>query len=204
MSVIHNTTLTPTKLELLGPWLPAQPWYAGEGGELVKAGGFRLDDPAGAVGIELMAVGDGSVIHHVPLTYRAAPLPTDDGLIGTMEHGVLGTRWAYDAVHDPVFAEQLLALLRGRARPQAQSVSDATDDTVTPTFTGPDQEFAVQGTVRDGSEITVTADGGTVLRIVRVLRPGPDPDGIGHVTANWRLPDGTTQRGCFAVLDRIA
>ncbi len=27
MAVIHHTTLTPGKLELLSAWLPSQPWY---------------------------------------------------------------------------------------------------------------------------------------------------------------------------------
>jgi hypothetical protein len=200
MAEIHNTTMTPTKLDLLAAWLPKQSWYVGDGAELVRVGGFRLDDPAGAVGIELMAVGDGSVTYHVPLTYRDAPLPTDDGLIGSSTHGVLGTRWIYDAVHDPVFVEQLLALIQGRAQPQAQTVSHTPDHTVTPTFTGQSQVSAAPGTVRDGTEITVTDDRATVLHVVRVLRPGPDPDSIGYVTANWRMPDGTAQRGCFAFL----
>ena len=45
MAIIHHTTMTPTKLELLAPWLPTQPWYPGTGSEpeLGKAGGFRLD-----------------------------------------------------------------------------------------------------------------------------------------------------------------
>ena len=27
MAIIHNTTMSPGKLELLTAWLPGQPWY---------------------------------------------------------------------------------------------------------------------------------------------------------------------------------
>lgn len=95
MAVIHHTTMTPGKLELLTTWLPTRPWCRGNGRapELSKAGGFRLDDPAGAVGIEFMLLNDsaGPTTYHVPLTYRDAPLDgADDALIGTSMHGVLG------------------------------------------------------------------------------------------------------------------
>lgn len=62
MAIIHSTTLSPEKLELLTSWLPDQPWYleAGRVPELTEAGGFRLDDPQGEVGIEFMLVNDGS------------------------------------------------------------------------------------------------------------------------------------------------
>src|SRR5215469_486974 len=138
MAIIHtNATMSPGKLELLRSWLPVQPWYldAGREPELTRAGGFRLDDPQGEVGIEFMVVADGSgegvTSYLVPMTYRAAALAGADGaLIGTSEHGVLGRRWIYDGVHDPVLVGQLVALIQGDAEPQAQTVSDTPDPTV--------------------------------------------------------------------------
>ncbi|HVV17830.1 MAG TPA: hypothetical protein VHF06_00235 [Pseudonocardiaceae bacterium] len=207
MARIHHTTLTPTKLELLAGWLPKQPWYCGGTPELTKAGGFRLDDPAGEVGIEFMVVTDGStgdaVSYHVPLTYRAAACAdAEAGFIGTAEHGVLGTRWIYDGVHDPVLIAQLLALIGGQAQPQAQSVSDTPDPSVVGRS---DVTLAVAGPVVDGTDIPVTVadtDRG-VLRVVRVLEPDDSaPEGVGHVAAGWRMPDGTEARGRFAVVRR--
>ncbi|MEV4231579.1 1,4-alpha-glucan branching protein [Streptomyces bobili] len=145
MASIHRTTMMPTKLELLTGWLPKQSWYVGETEtpELVKAGGFRLDDPEGAVGIEFMVVVDATaqepVAYLVPMGYRGAALEGAPGeaLIGASEHGVLGTRWIYDGVHDPVVMAQLGALLRGEAMPQHQSKSGTPDPTVTVHGTGP-------------------------------------------------------------------
>ena len=103
----------------LAAWLPAQRWYAAKGRSPVlrSLGGYRLDDPAGEVGIEVMVVADDSgpapVVYQVPLTYRGAPLAGAEGaLVGRTEHGVLGTRWVYDGAHDPVFAGQLLEGMR--------------------------------------------------------------------------------------------
>ncbi|NEE40410.1 1,4-alpha-glucan branching protein, partial [Streptomyces sp. SID7982] len=87
----HRTTVTPTKLELITGWLPQQKWYAGPAGtpDLTSAGGFRLDDPAGEVGIEFMVVVDTAagepVAYLVPLSYRGAALEDapDEALIGT-------------------------------------------------------------------------------------------------------------------------
>src|SRR5215212_9991047 len=57
VATIHHTTLTPSKLELLARWLPLQPWYRGSRSPaLAKGGGFRLDDPGGEVGIEVMII----------------------------------------------------------------------------------------------------------------------------------------------------
>ncbi|HSR83735.1 MAG TPA: 1,4-alpha-glucan branching protein [Streptosporangiaceae bacterium] len=197
MAVIHHTTLTPTKLELLAAWLPAQPWYPGPGQPtaLARAGGFRLDDPAGEVGIEFMVVTDNadgaSVSYHVPLTYRGAPLAgAHDALIGQAEHGVLGRRWIYDGVHDPVLMAQLSELLRGGVQAQAQSVSDTADPTVVACFTGTDLSEAD-------------------LRIVRRPEPSrgdvPDPGGtVGYVEATWHPPAGSAVRGRLVLVPDTA
>ncbi|MDX3670165.1 maltokinase N-terminal cap-like domain-containing protein [Streptomyces europaeiscabiei] len=212
MAVIHHTTLKPTKLELLTSWLPTRPWYAGGPAApvLTKAGGFRLDDPEGEVGIEFMVATDTSgptPVHYLaPLTYRGAPLPdAEHALIGTMEHGVLGRRWAYDGIQDPVLLTRLLALFEGRAEPQAQSLTDTPDHEVTRSYKGEGPLSVASLTAADTSEATELPlrPENTVLHLNRVLRPGPLglPEGAkGHVTGHWSLPDDTLVRAVFAVL----
>ncbi|WP_155058999.1 maltokinase N-terminal cap-like domain-containing protein [Streptomyces blattellae] len=211
MALIHHTTVKPTKLELLTAWLPTRPWYVGGAGGpvLTKAGGFRLDDPEGEVGIEFMVATDTSGPHPtpylVPLTYRGAPLGgAEHALVGTMEHGVLGRRWAYDGCHDPVLVAQLLALVEGRVQAQAQGVSDTPDREVARSCTGP----ALPSTAtaadddQDGTALRLS-DGTSVLRLHRRPRPGTEaaPEGsLGHITGAWELPDGTRARGLFAAL----
>jgi hypothetical protein len=110
MALLHKATVTPSKLELVRDWLPSQPWFAGErGADLELVAAYRFDDPEGEVGVEtlLVAAPDGAVLQ-IPLTYRGAPLDGgDDWLIGTMEHSVLGSRWIYDALGDPVYLATL-------------------------------------------------------------------------------------------------
>ncbi|MEV6277253.1 1,4-alpha-glucan branching protein [Nocardia sp. NPDC051832] len=177
MAVVHNTTMEPTKLELLTTWLPKQEWFRGTRTPVLrKAGGFRLDDPAGEVGIEFMIVLDVSeypgTAYHVPMTYRGAPVPgAEQALIGTSEHGVLGTRWIYDGPADEVLTTQALALLAGHTQPQAQNTSNAPDPAI---------------------EVTPTSDRIT-LRINRIPPTDLAPAGsTGHVTATWQVPGGVT------------
>jgi Maltokinase N-terminal cap domain len=206
MSLIHHTTLKPTKLELLTDWLPSRPWYRGGVGQpsLTKAGGFRLDDPAWEVGIEFMVAAEGSTAYHVPLTYRGSPVEElGDALIGTLEHGVLGTRWIYDGTRDPVLVRQLVALIQGVAEPQAQSQSDTPDPTVL-SWPAADGTLDVTGfTASDDAEgtmVDVSAGAGELaLRIHRVLRPvAGDGATPGAVSATWASADGAHARGIFA------
>jgi Maltokinase N-terminal cap domain len=220
MAIIHRTTMSPGKLELLAAWLPTQPWYhaAGRAPELARAGGFRLDDPQGEVGIEFMVVtdglGSGAAAYQVPMTYRAQAFPGADGsLIGTAEHGVLGPRWIYDGTQDPALATQLAALIQGEAEPQAQSVSHTPDPTVTIrpvteaalTVTG----SAVVAGGPYGTDLWIQAagtdgapGGQLMVRIHRALRPGDTADADAALQpclwAPWRLPDGPPARGVLA------
>ncbi|MFJ8015189.1 1,4-alpha-glucan branching protein [Streptomyces sp. NPDC096339] len=185
MAVVHRTTMNPGKLELVSSWLPAQPWYEGRPGrapELAKAGGFRLDDPEGEVGIEFMVLTDTAdgVTYHVPLTYRGAPLPGGEAaLVGTSEHGVLGTRWIYDGTRDPVLRGRLHALLRGEAVAQDQNASDAPDPTV----------------------LVVPGEEAPDLAVIRVLHPhAPATPVTTHLTATWRDSAGNPTRAVFAAL----
>ncbi|MFG2988852.1 1,4-alpha-glucan branching protein [Streptomyces sp. NPDC048257] len=216
MAVIHHTTMSPGKLELLADWLPSRPWYGGGSGgpQLAKAGGFRLDDPEGEVGIEVMVVtdtrGGAPVTYLVPLTYRGAPLKgAEAGLIGTSEHGVLGRRWIYDGTHDPVLVERLLA---GRTTAQDQNTSDAPDPTVEvrTAAAGVPAGLTGPGAVTETAEATLVTVGPagrerplSALTVCRVLRPGTAPAGDavrGRLLAGWSAPDGARQHGVFAHL----
>ncbi|MFF4502899.1 1,4-alpha-glucan branching protein [Streptomyces sp. NPDC001401] len=211
MAIIHHTTLKPTKVELLTSWLPTRPWYQGGPAtpELTKAGGFRLDDPASEVGIEFMVATDASgpapVAYLVPLTYRGAPLDgAEHALVGTMEHGVLGKRWAYDGCHDPVLLAELLALIEGRTQAMAQSITDTPDHEVTRASTAacPSVEGPLSS-VTDTTESTELRVGdGKLVRVHRVLRPTSlSPEGVlGHVTGAWQAAGDARARAVFVTL----
>ncbi|WP_415953702.1 maltokinase N-terminal cap-like domain-containing protein [Streptomyces sp. KLOTTS4A1] len=212
MAEIHRTTLKPTKLELLADWLPGRPWYGGgpDIPQLAKAGGFRLDDPEGEVGIEFMVVTVADRAYLAPMTYRGAPLEgAEDALIGTSEHGVLGTRWLYDGCHDPVFAAELAALFEGRVRPQAQSISDQEDREVHVAYEGgPLGEARIEKVTDTGDATEMHLTGGAVLRLARVLEPGTEAGtsktagrAAGQVTAVWHQSDETpSARTAFVTL----
>lgn len=171
MAVIHQTTVTPSKRDLVAAWLPSRQWYLGATPCLDRVGGFRLDDPAGEVGIEFVLFVDGSgadqVLYQVPMTYRGAPLPgSDSALIGTAEHGVLGRRWIYDATRDPVAIAAVIDLLTGRTTAQAQSLSDTSDPTVVVTPAGSDEGSL--GVAVDGVAHTDVPWGSAAVRFHRV------------------------------------
>lgn len=196
MAEIHSgASITPTKLELLEAWMGSQRWYAAKGRRprLRRLASWRLDDPAGEVGIETIIVadeaGDEPVVYQVPLTYRGEPLGSaDHALVGTTEHSVLGRRWVYDAPHDPVYAAQLLELVQGRARAASSSQTDAVEESVAGV---PQPSWGREVRVRTSRVLTGEqsntsvildtdlADGHHVPLIVKVFRmlsPGDNPD----------------------------
>lgn len=136
MAILHPATISPTKDELVTPWLRSQLWWDGVE-ERDPVGAFRFDDPAGEVGMEAFLLGssDGRTLF-VPLTYRGSELPGAAAhLLGTMEHSVLGRRWVYDACADPVFVATLVDVIRSGGEQAALEVhrADGSVETRTPT-----------------------------------------------------------------------
>jgi Maltokinase N-terminal cap domain len=189
LAVIHRTTMVPGKRDLLTAWLPKQDWYLrhAQGPSLARAGGFRLDDPDGEVGIEFDVARDDAAepvaAYLVPMTYRGSPLAGADAhLIGTAEHGVLGKRWIYDGTHDPVLLAQLAQLIQGHVRAQSQSQSETHDPSV--------HAVPVEGTSAEQLSTIFTR-----LLVPADLATGTEP---GQVTGLWAGPDGTLVRSVFA------
>lgn len=194
MAQVHqDATLAPTKDELVAGWIGAQRWYAGKAGRprLRRLDSWRLDDPAGEVGIETLVYldegGETPVVYQVPLTYRGAPLEgAESALLGEMDHSVLGRRWIYDAPHDPVYVAQLLALLRGRAVAQHGQESDTPEPDVVgaphPAWTeDPDvgSSAVLRGEQSNTSIIVHPASEGqrpVIVKVFRALAAGENPD----------------------------
>ena len=176
MAILHgDADITPTKPELLATWLPTQPWFSGDVSALQHLGSYRFDDPDGEVGMEthLVRAGEGPLFQ-VPWTYRGAPLDgADSFLVGTMEHTVLGPRWVYHAIGDPVYQAVLAAtILTGGS--QAELV----------------REFADGRTEIAEPAVRVTGSGSASevppvdLEVVQVL-DGPAPEGDEVLTGSW-------------------
>lgn len=209
MAVIHRTTMVPTKLELLARWLPRQPWYRGGPGASspAKAGGYRVDDPAGEVGVEVMFLSAGGVLHQVPLGYRGAPLEgAEAGFLGTSEHGVLGTRWIYDGAYDPLVAGRLLALAQGEVQAQHQDRSHEPDPSVR-ALAGEERAVVdVPAPVPSSADTVTSVDlgpaaggGRVVVDLPRVLGQAlstvTGATTLGQVEAGWRGPSDADERG---------
>ncbi|MCH6197553.1 hypothetical protein MHT86_08610 [Corynebacterium mastitidis] len=88
-----------------------------DGEELEPQASWRLLDPEGQVGVEIAVLRANARLVQAPLTYRPRPLEEGEGLLGEMEHSVLGTRYVYDARRDPAFPPLLAAALREGAQP---------------------------------------------------------------------------------------
>lgn len=197
MALMHQTTLIPSKLELLADWLPEQLWFEGDATNLERLGSYRFQDPAGEVGMEgLLITAGGEAVYHVPLTYRAEPLAGAEAfLVGTSEHGVLGTRWIYSAMGDPVYRAVLATTIAHGGAEAPEEVMQADGSTVArETFThlrgSGSQGHAVPGFVTaeitDEDGLTYAFSGGATLAIKRVAtRDGHGPQGSHVLEATW-------------------
>lgn len=177
MALLHRATITPSKLELIEGWAPTQRWADGSTG-LVVRGANRFDDPAGRVGIETLLVqAPSGPLLQVPLSYRDAPLPGgEDRLIGTMQHSVLGERWVYDGVGDPVVVAAFITAIATGAE-QAEQVVEIDgamvhrDPTATVRGTGT-REIEVEiaePVVTSGDRFDAVSAGGHRLVVRRML-----------------------------------
>lgn len=184
MALLHEATLSPRKDELVGPWLRTRPWWTGEL-DWESAASFRLDDPAGEVGIECFVLRSGAEsTFFVPVTYRGAPLPGADArLLGTMEHSVLGTRYVYDACADPVFVATVLDLIRtgGRQADLRLRRADGTEVDREPEATArgdgvatvPQHDPVLPVTLADEPDRTTVVGDGFELTVMRRLGEAP-------------------------------
>ncbi len=185
MALLHEATISPRKDELIGPWLRTRSWWDGID-DRGPVGSFRLDDPAGQVGMECFLFGSasGSTLF-VPVTYRDAALPAAaPSLIGTMQHSVLGTRYVYDACADPVFAGVVLDTIRSGDQQadlhllRADGTEVVRDQAATARGEGvagvPRHDPAVPVSAEDGADRTTLVGPGWQLTVMRRLGGAPD------------------------------
>lgn len=185
--VYTQATLSPSKLELLAPWLPQQSWFAGDASDLERVGFFRFVDPDGEVGLDSMFLSSGGTVYHVPVTWRGAELE-DGELIGTLEHSVLGTRHCYDATTDPVYVAELVRVIR-----EGDTGSDITN-----VETGEPLPATAEVS---GSGVVPGVDVAGQVRLVRVLDAEHEDTHAarGLLTARW-THEGTEREDVLAVL----
>jgi len=206
VAILHPATLTPTKMDMLGAWVPRQPWRGdADTSTLATLGAYRFDDPAGKVGIEthVLLTADGQIFQ-VPVTYRDAPVAgAESRLVATMHHSVLGERWVYDACGDPVYVQALAtAILTGGTQAELLVVTDTGHKRRQPTM-------LVSGSGLPGSAIppveaisswndgtkTVMRAGGLELTLFRTIEPQRESSELGDsqtLVGTWPGQDSPT------------
>ena len=191
---IYDAVLNPGKLDLLRSWIRNQSWFDGDPERLEQVTAFRFVDPAGEVGMESFLLTDGSTTFHVPVTYRGAELEGAAGaLVGTMEHSVLGRRWVYDALADPVYKTEVRRVISHRDT--AADHLQVEDGTVTPSPVN----------IRGGGD--GRAKGVDAPQVIRVLSEENDAEADhpligapGTLSGTWQDADGS-HTAVFVVVD---
>ncbi|GAA1747800.1 maltokinase N-terminal cap-like domain-containing protein [Nostocoides vanveenii] len=210
MALLHKgASISPAKKDAIAAWIGSQRWYAAKGRTpaLRPLFAWRLDDPEGEVGIETFVIADDAtsppIVYQVPLTYRGAPLGgADAALVGVVEHSVLGTRYVYDAPHDPVYAAQLFALAIGEVEAASSSITDAVEPAVNGIGMGTRGWRLTESRVLSGEQsntsiigMAVDADGEpqpVIIKVFRALADGRNPDvelqGVLAAAGSTRVP----------------
>jgi hypothetical protein len=192
MAIFHRATITPTKDELIARWAPTQPWGPPADVPIDVIGSYRFDDPDGRVGMETHLVTAAGVLLHVPLTYRDEPLDgADDALITEMQHSVLGTRWVYDGLGDPLFVVMLAGVaMTGQGEALGMAMYDGrwyiAPSNVRIQGGGWTQErVPVDGFERASDDATKVVLHNDRFELIVFRRPVPGPRPAIGLTATW-------------------
>jgi hypothetical protein len=192
MAIFHRATIKPTKEELITAWAPTQPWGPTAGELLEVIGSYRFDDPEGQVGMETFLFAVGGELFQVPLTYRDAPLDgAEAALVGEMSHSVLGNRWVYDGLRDPLFVVMLAAVaMTGQGEALGMAVHDGRWYIAPTNVRIQGGGWTQERVPVDRFDLASDDATGSVLRSDRFeltlfRRPRPGPPGIMRLTARW-------------------
>jgi len=197
MAIFHLAKITPTKAELIEKWAPTQPWGVVTDAPIEVIGSYRFDDPDGRVGMETHLVTAGGTLLQIPLTYRDEPLDAaDDALIVEMQHSVLGTRWVYDGLRDPLLVVMLAAVaMTGQGEALGMAVYDGRWYIAPSNVRIQGGGWSQERVPVDGFELGHDDATGAVLlsdrfELTVVRRPVPGPRPAIGLTATWEgLPN---------------
>jgi hypothetical protein len=128
----------------------------------------------------------------VPLTYRDEPLDTAaDALITEMRHSVLGNRWVYDGLRDPLFVVMLAGVaMTGQGEALGMAVYDGRWYIAPSNVRIRGGGWTQERVPVDGFELASDEANASVLRNDRFeltvfRRPVPGPDPAIGLTATW-------------------
>ncbi|MBD7996144.1 1,4-alpha-glucan branching protein GlgB [Arthrobacter sp. Sa2CUA1] len=188
----------PSLPDLLTAWLPRQRWFPAKGREvaLKRVGGIQLEDPDGAVELQVHFVAVESEhrvdVISVPVTTRSVPDPElEAALMGSEELPDESQVWLYDGTADPVFVTAWLETMRS----QANSIDGRTHGYALGGFADWDaflEPLTIQvlkGEQSNTSVIAMTPDVPVIVKFYRVLASGDSPD----VLVSAKLTAGGSQ-----------
>ena len=192
MALFHRATITPTKTDIIAAWAPTRSWGPSPTDSIEVIGAYRFDDPEGRVGMETHLVTAGGTLFHVPLTYRDAPLEgAEHAFIGEMEHSVLGSRWVYDGLGDPLFVVMLAAVaMTGQGEALGMAVYEGRWYIAPSNVRIHGGGWSQDRVPVDGFELVSDEASGSVLRndgfeLTVFRRPVPGPRPAIGLTATW-------------------